>query len=47
MNRVSLRLVPALLAVLVPVPAAAHRLDSLRAQIVARIARAPAQGVGV
>lgn len=47
MNRVSLRLVPALLAVLAPVPAAAQRLDSLRARVVARIARAPAQGVGV
>jgi len=47
MNRVRLALVPALIAVLAPVPAAAQRLDSLRARIAARIARAPAQAVGV
>jgi beta-lactamase class A len=47
MNRVRLSLVPALVAVLAPVPAAAQQLDSLRARIVARIARAPAQAVGV
>jgi len=47
MNRVRLSLVPALIAVLAPAPAPAQRLDSLRARIAARIARAPAQGVGV
>jgi beta-lactamase class A len=48
MNRVRLSLVPlALVAVLAAAPAAAQRLDTLRARIVARIARAPAQGVGV
>ena len=46
MNRVRLSLVP-LIAVLAPLPAAAQRLDSLRARIAARIARAPAQAVGV
>jgi beta-lactamase class A len=47
MNRVRLGLAPALLVALAPVPVAAQRLDSLRARIVARIARAPAQAVGV
>src|SRR5260370_28783261 len=47
MNRVRLGLAPALLVALAPVPAAAQRLDSLRSRIVARIARAPAQAVGV
>ena len=47
MNRVRLGLVPVLFAVLAPVTLAAQRLDSLRARIAARIARAPAQAVGV
>ena len=47
MNRVRLGLAPALLVALAPVPVAAQRLDSLRARIVARLARAPAQAVGV
>ncbi len=41
------RLSVALLACLAAVPAAAQHLDSLRSAIVARIARAPAQAVGV
>jgi beta-lactamase class A len=47
MNRVRFGLAPALLVALAPVPVAAQRLDSLRSRIVARIAQAPAQGVGV
>jgi len=47
MNHMRLTLAPALVAACLAAPAAAQRLDSLRTRIIARIAQAPAQAVGV